>query len=155
SCCAEESFEVDDTYCLEGRSLTQSFGRGECRTTVLHNVSMGLRPGEIALVMGPSGSGKSTLLALLSGLQQPEQGQVLGFGEDLWDLPSGARKAFRQRHFGFIFQGYNLFPSLTARQQLEIVLRWGDGVPAAAARKRADAMLDLLGLAQKKTLRPA
>jgi putative ABC transport system ATP-binding protein len=65
------------------------------------------------------------------------------------------RKRFRQRHFGFIFQGYNLFPALTARQQLEIVLRWGEGVAAGEARHRADALLDLLGLGEKKQLRPA
>ena len=65
------------------------------------------------------------------------------------------RKQFRQRHFGFIFQGYNLFPALTAQQQLEIVLRWGDGAAAAEARRRAQEMLDLLGLANKKELRPA
>jgi putative ABC transport system ATP-binding protein len=146
---------VTDTHCLEGRRLTHSFGRGECRTTVLHNVSLTLQAGEMAMVMGPSGSGKSTLLALLSGLQQPERGQVLAFGEDLWRLRPASRKAFRQRHFGFIFQGYNLFPALTARQQLELVLRWGDGVPVDDARARSDAMLDLLGLAEKKLLRPA
>ena len=65
------------------------------------------------------------------------------------------RKQFRQRHFGFIFQGYNLFPALTARQQLEIVLRWGEAVPAEVARSRADEMLHLLGLGERKDLRPA
>jgi putative ABC transport system ATP-binding protein len=146
---------VAETYCLEGRRLTHSFGGGECRTTVLHDVNLLIRAGEMALVMGPSGSGKSTLLAVLSGLLRPEQGQVLVFGEDLWQMRNAARKAFRQRHFGFVFQGYNLFPALTARQQLEIVLRWSDGVPAVDARMRSDAMLDLLGLAGKKPLRPA
>ncbi len=144
-----------ETSCLEGHRLTHSFRQGESRTTVLHDVSLALWPGEMVLVMGPSGSGKSTLLALLSGLLQPEEGEVLIFGEELWRLRPAARKAFRQRHFGFIFQGYNLFPALTAREQLEIVLRWGEGVPAGEARTRADAILDLLGLGTKKTLRPA
>jgi putative ABC transport system ATP-binding protein len=109
----------------------------------------------MVLVMGPSGSGKSTLLALLSGLMQPDTGQILVFGEDLWQMRPAVRKQFRQRHFGFIFQGYNLFPALTAREQLEIVLRWGEGTPAGEARERADAMLDLLGLGGKHELRPA
>jgi putative ABC transport system ATP-binding protein len=122
---------------------------------VLHEVTLQLRPGEVVLVMGPSGSGKSTLLAVLSGLLRPENGQVLAFGEDLWRLRPAARKRFRQEHFGFIFQGYNLFPALTARQQLEIVLRWGEGMPVGEARQRADGMLDLLGLGAKKRLRPA
>ena len=72
----------------------------------------------------------------------------------MWRLSSSGRKQFRQRHFGFIFQGYNLFPALTARQQLEIILRWGEKAAARDARSRADAMLDLLGLGEKKTLRP-
>ena len=98
--------------------------------------------------MGPSGSGKSTLLAVLSGLMQPEQGEVLALGQDLWRLSPAARKQFRQRHFGFIFQGYNLFPALTARQQLEIVLRWGEGVPGQgrqAGRTRCSTLLGLGG----------
>jgi putative ABC transport system ATP-binding protein len=115
---------------------------------------MAVAPGEMVLVMGPSGSGKSTLLAAASGLMAPEGGQVLALGEDLWRLSPFARKSFRQRNFGFIFQGYNLFPALTARQQLEIVLRWGEAVPARVARSRADEMLELLGLGGRKKLRP-
>jgi putative ABC transport system ATP-binding protein len=121
---------------------------------VLHELDLAVAPGEMVLVMGPSGSGKSTLLAALSGLLRPEGGQVLAVGEDLWRLSAFGRKYFRQRHFAFIFQGYNLFPALTARQQLEIVLRWGDAVPASVARSRADEMLDILGLGTRKGLRP-
>ncbi len=105
--------------------------------------------------MGPSGSGKSTLLAVLSGLLQPSSGQVLALGEDLWRMTERQRERFRLRHVGFIFQGYNLFPALTARQQLEVVLRWGEGASGREARRRADEMLTLLGLAKKARLRPA
>jgi putative ABC transport system ATP-binding protein len=105
--------------------------------------------------MGPSGSGKSTLLAILSGLLHPDKGQVLAMGEDMWKMSDTERERFRQRYCGFIFQGYNLFPALTARQQLEIVLRWGEGVSAREARRRSDDMLALLGLAKKASLRPA
>jgi putative ABC transport system ATP-binding protein len=105
--------------------------------------------------MGPSGSGKSTLLAVLSGLLRPDSGQVLSLGIDLWNLPAREQEAFRLRHCGFIFQGYNLFPALTARQQLEMVLRWGQGASGREARARADEMLTLLGLARKAHLRPA
>ena len=64
------------------------------------------------------------------------------------------RERFRLRHCGFIFQGYNLFPALTARQQLEMVVRWGEGASRRDARRRADEMLDLLGLGRKAHLRP-
>jgi putative ABC transport system ATP-binding protein len=140
---------------MEGCRLTHAFGQGEGRTVVLREVTLRLRPGELVLVMGPSGSGKSTLLALLSGLMQPGGGRVLALGQDLWRLSAAARKQFRQRHFGFVFQGYNLFPALTARQQLEIILRWGEGMSAEAATARADEMLRLLGLGEKVGLRPA
>jgi putative ABC transport system ATP-binding protein len=146
----------EEQSCLEGRGLTHSFGQGAARTTVVREVSVRLRRAELVLIMGPSGSGKSTLLALLSGLMQPVAGQVLALGEDVWRLSAAARKQFRLCHFGFIFQGYNLFPALSARQQLEIVLRWGQGVSARAAVERADKMLQLLDLGGKKGgLRPA
>jgi len=104
--------------------------------------------------MGPSGSGKSTLLAALAGLKPPDSGQVVGLGQDLWQLSDRDRKQFRLHNCGFIFQGYNLFPALTARQQLEMVLRWGLGASAREARGRAQQMLQLLGLGAKAHLRP-
>jgi putative ABC transport system ATP-binding protein len=118
-------------------------------------VSLELSGGEFVMLMGPSGSGKSTLLAVLSGLLHPDSGQVWALGEDLWRQTEPARERFRRRYCGFIFQGYNLFPALTARQQLEVVLRWGEGVPAREARRRAGQMLAQLGLARKAGLRPA
>jgi putative ABC transport system ATP-binding protein len=122
---------------------------------VVRGVSLQLQRGEMVLVMGPSGSGKSTLLALLSGLMRPEEGDVLALGENLWKLSASARKQFRRRHFGFIFQGYNLFPALTALQHLEMILRWGAALSAQIARKRGEQILDMLGLRDKKGLRPA
>ena len=141
---------------LRGRHLTRSFGDGETRTTALNDVSLDLYAGQIALLMGPSGSGKSTLLAVLSGLLQPASGQVHGAGpRPLGDVRAAARALPPASTVGFIFQGYNLFPALTARQQLEMVLRWGEGASGREARRRADEMLALLGLAKKAHLRPA
>src|SRR5690348_13089705 len=139
---------------LRGHRLLRTFGAGPAKTTALRNVSLDLYQGELGLIMGPSGSGKSTLLAALAGLKRPDSGQVVVLGEDLWRLSDRDRKDFRLRHCGFIFQGYNLFPALTARQQLEIVLRWGPGTKAREARARAEEMLELLGLGRKMHLRP-
>jgi len=140
---------------LRGRNLTRIFGDGETQTTALFDVSLDLFPGQITLLMGPSGSGKSTLLAVLSGLLNPTSGQVLSLGEDIWKMTERQRERFRLQHVGFIFQGYNLFPALNARQQLEMVLRWGEGASARDARRRSEDMLTLLGLAKKSRLRPA
>jgi putative ABC transport system ATP-binding protein len=143
------------TTALEGKHLTRSFGSGETLTYAVRDVSLRLEAGRFVLVMGPSGCGKSTLLALLSGLLRPDSGQVLALGHDLWQMSDARRRDFRLRHFGFIFQGYNLFPVLTAREQLEMVLRWGEGVPGREARKRASEILELLGLARRADLLPA
>ena len=107
--------------------------------------------------MGPSGSGKSTLLAVLSGLLRPDRGEVMVLGEDLWRMSERARERFRLRHFGFVFQGFNLFPSLTAREQLEMVVRWGEGASRREARRRVAEMLDQLGLGppRRRARRPA
>jgi putative ABC transport system ATP-binding protein len=140
---------------LRGRHLTRTFGEGDTKTTALNDVSLDFFAGQLVLLMGPSGSGKSTLLAVLSGLLHPDTGDVQVLGENLWEMTERQREAFRLRHFGFIFQGYNLFPALTARQQIELVLRWGEGLGGREARQRANEMLSLLGLAKKAHLRPA
>jgi putative ABC transport system ATP-binding protein len=140
---------------LRGVGLTKTFGTGDALTTALADVSIDLYPGQLVLLMGPSGSGKSTLLAALSGLLLPNSGKVYALRQDLWALTEKQREAFRLQHFGFIFQGYNLFPALTARQQLEMMLRWGQGAGKREARLKTDKMLDLLGLGKKANLRPA
>jgi len=149
---------IDDslsTPALQGVHLSRSFGEGETKTTVLHDVSIQLFSGQITLLMGPSGSGKSTLLAVLSGLLRPDSGTVTALGYNLWAMSDRERERFRLQHCGFIFQGYNLFNALTARQQLEMVVRWGEGASLREARRRAEEMLDLLGLAKKAHLRPS
>lgn len=139
---------------LRAAGLCRSFGSGETLTMALRDVSIDLHAGQIALLMGPSGSGKSTLLAVLSGLLQPDNGRVLAMNHDIWSMSEREREQFRLRYCGFIFQGYNLFPALTARQQLEMVLRWGNSASASEARERAGDMLALLGLSKKGDLRP-
>src|SRR5262245_25482061 len=99
--------------------------------------------------MGPSGSGKSTLLAVLSGLVQPDSGEVVALGQEVWGMSDIQREEFRRHSTGFVFQGYNLFPALTVREQLEMVLLWAAETPADEAEERVEEVLDLLGLAEK------
>jgi putative ABC transport system ATP-binding protein len=140
---------------LQGRHLTRTFGAGATETRAVDDASLDLHAGEATVLMGPSGSGKSTLLAILSGLLPPTEGQVTALGQDLWAMSDRQRQEFRLRHCGFVFQGFNLFPAMSARQQLEVVLRLGELTPAPEARRRADELLELLGLADKAELRPA
>src|SRR5437764_2103140 len=150
---------IDDAPTLTGRHLVRTFGDGDSQTTALNDVTLDLFRGQFALMMGPSGSGKSTLLAMLSGLLHPTKGSVHGRDEnrmiDLWKMSDREREHYRLKYCGYIFQGYNLFPALNARQQLEIVLRWGESVGRRDALRRADEMLDLLGLGNKGLLLPA
>src|SRR5271157_683334 len=122
---------------LKAWGLTRTFGMGETMTVALRSVGIELYPGQLAMLMGPSGSGKSTLLAVLSGLLHPNEGRVLALDHDLWNMSERQREEFRLRYCGFIFQGYNLFPALTAKQQLEMVLRWGSNKSAREASQKA------------------
>src|SRR5262245_7883681 len=153
------SLPVDEQPAMRGVSLFRAFSDGGHDRNVIDDVTIDLMPGQITLLMGPSGSGKSTLLAILSGLLAPDRGQVMarenGKLTNVWQLSPRDREQFRLRNCGFIFQGCNLFPALTARQQLEIVLRWGEGLGGREARKRADEMLHLLGLQGKENKKPA
>src|SRR5579871_1826278 len=150
---------ISSTPSLRGVEIVRTFGDGTSRRAALQKVSIELYPGQLVLLMGPSGSGKSTLLAVLSGLLEPDAGQVLadddGVMRDVWQMSAKEREYYRRRHAGFIFQGYNLFPALTARQQLEIVLKWGEGIGSSDAQRRADEMLDKLGLSKNRHKKPA
>ena len=141
---------ITETPSLQAVGLVRSFGDGAQRRVALHEVGFELFPGQLALLMGPSGSGKSTLLAVMSGLLKPDAGSVLAQDThgvaDIWALSESKREQFRLRNTGFVFQGFNLFPALTAAQQLEIVLKWGQGAGHRDARDKAAAMLDRLGL---------
>jgi putative ABC transport system ATP-binding protein len=139
---------------LTARQLGHAFGAGEARTVALRGVALELRRGELTLCMGPSGSGKSTLLSVISGLMRPDRGQVLALGKDYWRLSRKEQDLFRLRHFGHVPQKLDLIPALTARQQIEMMLRWGEGVRGREARRRADEVLDRLGLLGKASQRP-
>ena len=134
--------------------LKHSYGRGAARTVVLKEVAVEFWPGELTLVMGPSGSGKSTLLAVLGGLLRPDAGQVRLGGASIWELTSATLESLRYRDCAYIFQGFNLFPALTALEQVALPLRFG-GEPLARARARAEQALAEVGLSARLQLRPA
>jgi putative ABC transport system ATP-binding protein len=134
--------------------ISHAYGEGAARTPVLHELSLKFWPGELTLVMGASGSGKSTLLATLSGLLRPQGGTVQALETPVWSLSARELERFRFRHCGFVFQNFNLFPALTALEQVALPLRFG-GVGETAARQRALAALDEVGLSPRVGLRPA
>lgn len=139
---------------LSGRGLTRAYGEGHLKTIALRDASLDLHAGEFCLLMGPSGGGKSTLVSVMSGLLRPDAGSVTALGQDLWGVSDTARERIRLEHFGFIFQNCHLLPALTVVQQLELVLRWGEGATLRDARKRIHPLLDTLGLSSRANLRP-
>lgn len=143
-----------DSLAIAARQLVQTFGEGEQETRALRGVTLELSRGKLTLIMGPSGCGKTTLLAILSGLMRPTSGAVLFGGQDLYALTAAHRREFRRQHVGFIFQGYHLFPTLTVREQLEMVLRWGEDASASEAGRRTQELLEVLNLTRKSELFP-
>jgi putative ABC transport system ATP-binding protein len=139
---------------LQARGVSKSFESGRVRSTVLHDLTLDIRAGELTLISGPSGCGKSTLLAILSGLQRTDAGQVTALGQDLGQLDIRALERFRLQHTGFVFQGFNLFPALNAVEQVELPLSYL-GLAAAEARRRAIASLEEVGLGPRMRLRPS
>jgi putative ABC transport system ATP-binding protein len=121
---------------------------------VLKRVGFDALHGDVTMVMGPSGSGKSTLVATLSGLLKPDEGQVTALGQDLWKLRQGRIDRFRLDHCGFIFQGFNLFPALTALQQVEIILKY-QGFSRTESRRKAAIALTEVGLETRMSSRPS
>ena len=111
------------TLALDARGIGKAYRIGRTRQQVLKNVDFTAYHGQVTMVMGPSGSGKSTLIAALSGLMKPDEGDVLALGESLWQMSPGKVDRFRLDHCGFIFQGFNLFPSLDATEQVVQILR--------------------------------
>ncbi|HWW12524.1 MAG TPA: ABC transporter ATP-binding protein [Brevundimonas sp.] len=142
-------------FAIEAKGLIKRFKSGKSFVEVLKGVDFDARHGDLTMVMGPSGSGKSTLIAALSGLLRPEQGRVDALDvDDLWKLSSGRIDKFRLDHCGFIFQGFNLFPALSALQQVEIVLKF-QGLSKTDATKRAKLALEEVGLGHRLHQRPS
>ena len=139
---------------VSAKGLVKRFKTGRTHIEVLRDVDFEASAGHVTMVMGPSGSGKSTLIAALSGLLRPDSGQVNVLGQDLWRLSGGKIDRFRLDHCGFIFQGFNLFPALTAYEQVASVLRY-KGLSRKAARDRAVEALSEVGLEPRMRQRPS
>jgi putative ABC transport system ATP-binding protein len=139
---------------LHAEGIAKAFVSGKVRTQVLDGLSLSIDAGELTLISGPSGCGTSTLLAILSGLQKVDAGHVTALGSELGQLDSRALERFRLLHTGFIFQGFNLFPALTAREQVELPLHYL-GLSRQQARERAVQSLEEVGMTPRMQLRPS
>jgi lipoprotein-releasing system ATP-binding protein len=140
-------------FLIEAIALNKQYGEKENEIHVLSDLDLAVRPTERIAIVGESGVGKSTLLHILGMLDQPNSGQVLLDGQDIFVLPEAERASIRNREIGFIFQFHHLLPDFTALENIIMPgliagLSWSD------ARQRAETMLVSVGLADRSTHRP-
>jgi putative ABC transport system ATP-binding protein len=129
------------------------FGEGDAQVVALRHVDLTVPARQLLVIMGPSGSGKSTLLYLLGGLEVPTEGVVSLEGVDLGARNDDALTLLRRRRIGFVFQAFNLLPTLTAQENVAFPLVL-DGVPGAEANRRAREMLERVGVAHRAASYP-
>jgi len=136
------------------RNLTKVFESGEAAVHAVNGVDLDIHGGEVAMLMGPSGSGKTTLLSMIGCILRPTSGSVRIQGKEVSGLKERRLPQIRLAHIGFIFQGFNLFPALTAGENVEYVglLK---GFRRAEARRRAQALFEQVQLANKYDTFPA
>ncbi|MFE0754137.1 MacB family efflux pump subunit [Inquilinus sp. NPDC058860] len=135
------------------RDVTKTYVNGDLAVEVLHGISLDIHPGEFVAIMGASGSGKSTLMNILGCLDRPTTGTYRVDGTDVATLDGDALAHLRRETFGFIFQSYNLIPSATAAENVEVPAIYA-GIAAAERRERAEQLLSSLGLADRTGHRP-
>jgi putative ABC transport system ATP-binding protein len=138
----------------ELRAVGKRFGQGATEVMAVRGVDLTIGEGEFVALIGPSGSGKTTLLQLLGGLDRATEGEVLFEGNDLARLGDGALGSLRLRTFGFVFQQFNLIPTLTAAQNVEVALA-PVGLGGSERRERTQVLLDAVGLAGRAAHLPS
>ena len=137
-----------DTSIIELRGVTKTYREGNTTRAVLVGVDATIRRGELCVLIGRSGSGKSTLLNLIGGIDVPTSGEIVVDGADLARSTEAARTLFRRHHVGFVFQFFNLIPTLTVEENLRLPLEL-NGRPHDAARERVAALLAEVGLGDR------
>ncbi len=139
---------------LSVRRVGKHFGSGDSLQYALRGVSLEVTPGEILMLRGPSGSGKTTLLSIMGGILTPDEGEVLVQGQSMAGLDQTGLAALRLKYLGFIFQEYNLFPTLDCLGNVLVALDL-QGIRGEEARKKATAKLEAVGLGARLHEDPA
>jgi putative ABC transport system ATP-binding protein len=137
--------ERSETQAIVARGVEMVYQSGVERFQVLQGVDLEIQRGDVQLLMGPSGSGKTTLLSILAGMLTPTYGSVKLLGQEITYMTRDQLSKFRLQNIGFIFQGFNLFPALTAAENVEIALKI-KGIPNSQMRKQALQLLEQVQL---------
>lgn len=136
------------------RRVTKDFGEGEAKVRALRGVDVEIPTGELALLVGESGCGKTTLISIIAGLLDPCDGEVIVFGKPLHTMANSQKVRFRGEHIGFVFQQYNLLPTLSAAENAAVPLLIA-GTKRREAIERAKHFLDLVGLGHRTASLPS
>jgi putative ABC transport system ATP-binding protein len=136
------------------RDVVKTYGKGEIAVRALKGVSLEARFGELLMIVGPSGCGKTTLLSVMCGTLRADSGTIELFGKSISSMPERELTAFRARNVGFIFQQFNLVPTLTAQENVSIP-RLLNGAPYATAQQDAGTMLAQVGLGGREKSFPS
>lgn len=139
---------------IRAKGLSKIYREGSTDLRALQGVDLQVRAGELTLLMGPSGSGKTTLLSILGCILRASEGKLEILSEDVGALPESELPRIRREAIGFVFQGFNLFPTLTAAENVALALDVR-GIRGGAAQKRGEDLLAEMGLAQKAQSFPA
>jgi putative ABC transport system ATP-binding protein len=145
---------TDTTNAYDLRAVSKRYELGGNHVHAVRGVDLTIAAGETAAIVGPSGSGKTTLLQLLGGLDRPSEGEIMFEARDIARMGDGELGALRLRTFGFVFQQFNLIPTLTAAQNVEIALA-PTGVGTEVRRETVSRLLDSVGLAARADHVPA
>jgi putative ABC transport system ATP-binding protein len=140
------------TAAVAATAVTRRYGAGDSAVDALRGVTLDVPAGQFTAVMGPSGSGKSTLMHLLAGLDRPTSGSVRIGGEEISSMADRALTKLRRRHIGFVFQSFNLLPTLTAEENVTLPLAIARRKPA---RAEVDALLARVGLTERRNHKPS
>ena len=141
-------------YVIRARGLSKVYREGATELRALQDVALEVRAGELTLLMGPSGSGKTTLLSILGCILRASEGKLAVLGEEVSALPESELPRIRRESIGFVFQGFNLFPTLTAAENVALALDLR-GIRPGPAKKRGEELLAEVGLAEKVRSFPA
>jgi putative ABC transport system ATP-binding protein len=144
---------VPNGYAVHVHGIVKSFGDGESKLTVLKGIDFDARDGEIMMLVGPSGCGKTTLLSVIAGTLRAEAGSVDVFGDKISFMPNAAVTRFRAKNIGFIFQSFNLIPTLNIAENVCVPLLI-QGMAFGKAEKKAREVLAKVGLGDRWTNRP-
>ncbi len=145
---------ITATSAVTLRGVKKSYGAGEARVTALRGVDLDVRSGELLMLVGPSGCGKTTLISVIAGILDADEGECSVFGREMHALSGSAKTLWRGATLGFVFQAFNLLPSLTAAENVAVPLLLRD-VPRAQAVERATEMLARVGLGERARSRPS